>query len=116
MFLKISLQIYFCIPEVDSIMVIISFSPTTNILMLGHLCVFGSLYIFDTYAYVYVSCSVMSDFCEHGDSPGKNTGVGCHFLLQGIFTTQGSNPGLFGLYNYFINRIILCILTKSFFY
>ena len=28
------------------------------------------------------------------DSPGKNTGVGCHFLLQGIFSTQGSNPGL----------------------
>ena len=28
------------------------------------------------------------------DSPGKNTGVGCHFLLQGIFLTQGSNLGL----------------------
>ena len=27
----------------------------------------------------------------HGDSPGKNTGVGCHSLLQGIFPTQGSN-------------------------
>ena len=26
--------------------------------------------------------------------PGKNTGVGCHFLLQGIFPTQGSHPGL----------------------
>ena len=26
--------------------------------------------------------------------PGKNTGVGCHFLLQGIFLTQGSNPHL----------------------
>ena len=26
--------------------------------------------------------------------PGKNTGVGCHFLLQGIFPTQGLNPGL----------------------
>ena len=30
----------------------------------------------------------------HGDSPGKNTLVGCHTLLQGIFPTQGSNPGL----------------------
>ena len=30
----------------------------------------------------------------HGDSPGKNTGVGCHALLQGIFPTQGSNPCL----------------------
>ena len=28
------------------------------------------------------------------DSPGKNTGVGCHFLLQGIFPTQGLNLGL----------------------
>ena len=28
------------------------------------------------------------------NSPGKHTGVGCHFLLQGIFRTQGSNPGL----------------------
>ena len=26
--------------------------------------------------------------------PGKNTRVGCHFLLQGIFPTQGSNPCL----------------------
>ena len=26
------------------------------------------------------------------DFPGKSTGVGCHFLLQGIFLTQGSNP------------------------
>ena len=26
--------------------------------------------------------------------PGKSTGVGCCFLLQGIFLTQGSNPGL----------------------
>ena len=25
------------------------------------------------------------------DFPGKNTGVGCQFLLQGIFLTQGSN-------------------------
>ena len=30
----------------------------------------------------------------HGDSPGKNTGVGCHALLQGSFPTQESHPGL----------------------
>ena len=29
--------------------------------------------------------------------PGKNTGVGCHALLQGIFPTQGSNPYLLHL-------------------
>ena len=30
----------------------------------------------------------------HGIFPGKNTGVGCYFLLQEIFPTQGLNPGL----------------------
>ena len=30
----------------------------------------------------------------HEDSPGKNTAVGGHALLQRIFPTQGSNPGL----------------------
>ena len=29
-----------------------------------------------------------------GNSPGKNTGVGCQALLQGIFPTQGSNADL----------------------
>ena len=29
-----------------------------------------------------------------GNSRGKNTGVGCHVLLQGIFQIQGLNPGL----------------------
>ena len=36
---------------------------------------------------------VMSD-SVHGDSPGKKIGVGCHALIQGIFPTQGSNPGI----------------------
>ena len=54
---------------------------------------------------LYVSHSVVSNFLQpHGlqsarllcswDSPGKNTGVGCHSLLQGIFLTQGLNTGL----------------------
>ena len=30
----------------------------------------------------------------HGDYPGKNIEMGCLALLQGIFPTQGSNPGL----------------------
>ena len=33
------------------------------------------------------------DFCPW-NFPGKHTGVGCHFLLQGIFLIQGLNPGL----------------------
>ena len=51
---------------------------------------------------VTLSCSSLYDHMDcsqpgssaHEDSPGKNTGVGCHALLQGIFPTQGSNPGL----------------------
>ena len=30
----------------------------------------------------------------HGDPSGKNTGVGCHALLQGLFLTQESSPRL----------------------
>ena len=40
-----------------------------------------------------MDCS-LPDTSVHGDSPGKNTGVDCHALLQGIFPTQGSSPGL----------------------
>jgi len=40
-----------------------------------------------------MDCS-LPDSSVHGDSPGKNTGVGGHALLQGIFLTQGLNPGL----------------------
>ena len=40
-----------------------------------------------------MDCS-LSGSSDHRDSPGKNTAVGCHALLQGIFPTQGSNPGL----------------------
>ena len=46
------------------------------------------------------SCSVVSDSLQpHGlyspwNSPGWNTGVGSLSLLQGVFPTQGSNPGL----------------------
>ena len=40
-----------------------------------------------------MDCSPPMLFCPW-DSPGKNIGVGCHVLLQGIFLTQGSNPHL----------------------
>ena len=67
-----------------------------------------SLQLFNKEVKLCVVCvlshSVMSDFWQlHGlqptrllcpwESPGKSTGVGNHFLIQGIFPTQGSNPG-----------------------
>ena len=57
-----------------------------------------------THIYIY-ECCLVAKLCPtllqpHGlqptrlpcpwDFPGRNTGVGCHFLLQGIFPTQGS--------------------------
>ena len=58
-----------------------------------------------TQSYAICVFSVMAKLCDpmdfsppgssvHGDSPGKNTEMGCHFLLPGVFPTQGSNPGL----------------------
>ena len=41
-----------------------------------------------------IDCSLPRLLCPW-DFPGKNTGVGCHALLQGIFLTQGPNPRLF---------------------
>ena len=40
--------------------------------------------------------------------PGRNTGVGCHSLLQGIFLTQGSNPGLLHC-----RRILRCLSHQT---
>ena len=50
----------------------------------------------------FQSCPALCDIKDcsppgssvHGDSPGRNIGMGCHALLQGIFPTQGWNPGL----------------------
>ena len=38
--------------------------------------------------------TVLASLLHPWDFPGKITRVGCHFLLQVIFPTQGSNPGL----------------------
>ena len=40
-----------------------------------------------------MECS-LPDSSVHENSPGKNTGVVCHAILEGIFPPQGSNPGL----------------------
>ena len=70
-----------------------------------------------------LSCSVVSDslrlrrlqppslLCPW-DYSGKNTAVGCHFLLQGIFLTQGMNPRL-GLLHWQVNSLLLGHLGSS---
>ena len=46
-----------------------------------------------------IDCSPLGS-SVHGDSPGKNTGMGCHVFLQGIFPTQG-----FWYYYFFFQRL-----------
>ena len=70
------------------------------------------------------SCSVMSNSLRpHGlyspwNSPGQNTGVGSLSLLQGIFPTQGSNPGLHIAGDSLPaedkgSKLVSCLITKS---
>ena len=53
----------------------------------------SKIYQFSSFTQFYPTlCDPMpARFLCPWDSPSKNTGVGCHFLLQGIFPTQGSN-------------------------
>ena len=75
------------------------------------------------------SRSVMSDSLQpHGlysprNSLGQNTGVGSHSLLQRIFPTQGSNPGLLNcveedidllLPTYILNNDFCCSVAVMF--
>ena len=61
------------------------------------------------------SCPILRDPMDcsppgssvHGDSPGKNTGVGCLALLQGIFPTQGLNWCLFCLLHWQVGSLSL---------
>ena len=53
----------------------------------------------------------LQDTSVHGDSPGENTGAGCHSLLQGIFPTQGSNPSLLRLLHY--RRVLFHWATRE---
>ena len=47
------------------------------------------------------------------DSSGKNTGVGCHALLQGIFPIQGLNPHLSWLFHWQVGSLALAPLAKT---
>ena len=84
-----------------------------------------------------VSCSVVSNSFETPwtithqaplsmEFSSKNTGVCCHFLLQGIFQTEGSNPDILHCWQilylpihqsspyraYYVPKSILCIFTN----
>ena len=78
----------------------------TYICVFIHMCACITYYYYTCITYVLhihvclLNCFVIDNFCNPMDCstpvssvhfPGKNTGVGCHFLLQWIFSTQGSN-------------------------
>ena len=65
---------------------IIPFSKYSSFLLVC--CVFNCVQLFVIPWNVALQAPLSMEFS------GKNTAVGCHFLLQGIFPTQGSNPGL----------------------
>ena len=48
----------------------------------------------------------------HGIFPGKNTRVVCHFILQGIFLTQGSNLHLLGLLHWQVASLLFNLTYK----
>ena len=58
-----------------------------------------------------MDCSLLGS-SVHGDSPGKNTGVGCCALLQGIFLTQGLNLCLLHLLHWQMGALPLAPLGK----
>ena len=75
----IYIYIYICIPE-----------TVTTLLINCVLCLVARLYT----TLCNPTDSSLPGSSAPGDSPGKNSGVDFHALLQGIFPTQGSNPGL----------------------
>ena len=73
---------------------------------------------------VLINCSLLSNSLQHHrllaarvlgswNFPAKNTGMGCHFLLQGIFLTQGSNPHFLCLLHWQADSLPLCHLGSQ---
>ena len=54
-----------------------------------------------------MDCSPPGSSSVQGDPPAKNTGLGCHTLLQGIFLTQGSTPHLLHLLHWQVDSLPL---------
>ena len=86
----------------------------------NHLCisVWTHGYLFYFSGYKAELCSIVSDSLQPTrllcpwNFPGKNIGAGCHFLLQGIFPTHGSNLGLFRFLHWQVDSLPLAL--KSF--
>ena len=100
---------YICITSESSLMPL--HHPWTR----GSTC---NLFIFFNFRFIeaYFTCSPViyqAPLSILWDYPGKDTGVGCHFLLQGAFLTQRSNPHLLGLLNWQVDSLPAELSGKS---
>ena len=91
----------------------------------SHICIYTHIHIIHMYFY-WRLCSVESSTLQphelqptkllsQRNFPGKNTGMGCHFLLQGIFLTQGSSPRCLHLWPWQVDSLPLCPLGSLLF-
>ena len=91
-----------------------------------HTCFSGEVHLLEflILANLCVLCSIVSISLQlYGLQParllcpwnftGKNTGVGCSFLLQGIFPTQGLNPILLCLLHWQADSLALICFTQK---
>ena len=76
-----------------------------NVFMYIHMCVCVCVLVTQSYPTLWdpMDCSLPGS-SVHRDSPGKKSGVDCHMLLQGIFSTRRANPGLLNF-----RQILYCL-------
>ena len=106
----LSLQLF--ISLVDTLLCLMSICEILKyliifFLLILHCCVCVCLIMYDSLRPHGLYCARL--FCLW-NLPGENTGEGCHFLLQGIFLTQGSNLHLFCLLHCQVDSLRLCHL------
>ena len=75
-----------------------------------HVCILSHVQVFLT------SWTVAHEAPRPYNFPQKNTGVGCHFFLQGIFPTQESNPHLLCLLHWQVDSLLLSHLGGPYVY
>ena len=73
-----------------------------------HVNWFSCVWFFET-LWTIITTKLLSPL----DSPGKNTGMGCHTFFQGMFLTQRSNPRLFHLLHWEVGSLSLALLAVN---
>ena len=91
--------------NVSALFIILHYMLTKCVYVLSHVWLFVTPWIIAHQAPLVISSS---------DFLGKNTRVGCLFLLQGIFLTQGSNPHILHLLHQQADSLPLCHLGSPY--